>query len=393
MGGTRRRIVIVGAGPAGLSFARALADTPAEITLIERAPLAALAEPRFDGREIALTHRSERALRDLDAWSRIPAADIHRLDRAEVLSGRARFAMRIDPDAGDVRPLGHLVSNHLLRRALFESVAGQANMDLRARYAVERVQAGRGGVTVTLADGAVIEADLLVAADSRFSAIRDQLGIGADVRPVGKTMLVGRVGHAPCQVGVATEWFARHHTLAMLPLGEGLSSAVITLTPEAAEAFMAESGEAKARRIAAMTRGRWGALALASDFHAYPLTTTFAHRFAAPRAVLIGDAAVGMHPVTAHGFNFGLAGAVRLAKLLASAEDVGDPRRLARYAAAHRAETWPLFQATRAIVGLFTDDRHPAMALRHAALRLGALPPVRMGLRTLLMQQRDARAA
>ena len=101
MGGTRRRIVIVGAGPAGLSFARALADTPAEITLIERAPLAALAEPRFDGREIALTHRSERALRDLDAWSRIPAADIHRLDCAEVLSGRARFAMRIDPGAGD----------------------------------------------------------------------------------------------------------------------------------------------------------------------------------------------------------------------------------------------------------------------------------------------------
>ncbi len=271
-------------------------------------------------------------------------ADIHRLDRGEVLSGRARFAMRIDPGAGDARPLGHLVSNHHLRRALFESVAGQANMDLRAGCAVERVQAGRGGVTVTLADGAVIEADLLVAADSRFSAIRDQLGIGADVRPVGKTMLVGRVGHAPCKAGVATEWFARHHTLAMLPLGEGLSSAVISLTPEAAEAFMAESGEAKARRIAAMTRGRWGAVALASDFHAYPLTTTFAHRFAAPRAVLIGDAAVGMHPVTAHGFNFGLAG-------------------------------------------------DPAMALRHAALRLGALPPVRMGLRALLMQQRDARAA
>ncbi len=235
MGGTRRRIVIVGAGPAGLSFARALADTPAEITLIERAPLAALAEPRFDGREIALTHRSERALRDLDAWSRISVADIHRLDRGEVLSGRARFAMRIDPGAGDARPLGHLVSNHHLRRALFESVAGQANMDLRAGCAVERVQAGRGGVTVTLADGAVIEADLLVAADSRFSAIRDQLGIGADVRPVGKTMLVGRVGHAPCKAGVATEWFARHHTLAMLPLGEGLSSAVISLTPEAAE--------------------------------------------------------------------------------------------------------------------------------------------------------------
>lgn len=382
----KRRIAVVGAGPAGLSFARALAGTDAEIILLERQPLSALAAPPFDGREIALTHRSMRGLRDLGVWSLIPPAEIHDMHQARVLNGRSRFAMTIAPKPADHRPLGVLISNHLLRRALFEGVQHQKNVAIRAGCGVDRAAVEGEHVRVTLADGGTLEVDLLIAADSRFSQLRGQFGIDTDLDPLGRTMLVGRIRHDADAEGVATEWFDRGRTMALLPLGRGLSSIVVTLKTGEADALLALPPSVLDRRLTRYCRGRWGAMTLETALHAYPLTITYAHRFAAERFALIGDAAVGMHPVTAHGFNFGLAGAMRLARLVDHIPDVGASGPLARYALAHRLETRPLYRATRALVGLFTDDRPAAMAARHAVVRAGASRPVRGALRALLMQ-------
>lgn len=49
-------ILIVGAGPAGLSFAAEMAGSGLSVTLIEKSPLDILQNPPYDGREIALTH-------------------------------------------------------------------------------------------------------------------------------------------------------------------------------------------------------------------------------------------------------------------------------------------------------------------------------------------------
>jgi 2-polyprenyl-6-methoxyphenol hydroxylase-like FAD-dependent oxidoreductase len=130
--------------------------------------------------------------------------------------------------------------------------------------------------------------------------------------------------------------------------------------------------------------------------HAYPLVTTYAMRFVGTRFALVGDAAVGMHPVTAHGFNFGLAGAARLAKevraALARGRDIADPGGLLRYEQAHRIATAPLYAATNTIASLYTDDRAPARLLRGAVLRLGsALAPVRRMVTAQLMEATPAR--
>ena len=48
-------ILVVGAGPAGLSFAAELAGSGLKVTLIERSPLSVLQNPPYDGRDIAMT--------------------------------------------------------------------------------------------------------------------------------------------------------------------------------------------------------------------------------------------------------------------------------------------------------------------------------------------------
>jgi ubiquinone biosynthesis UbiH/UbiF/VisC/COQ6 family hydroxylase len=388
-------IAVIGAGPAGLAFARGLAGSGLAVTLVERSPEAALAEPAFDGREIALTHTSQRLMRELDAWDRIPESEISPLKQALVMDGASPFVLTFAPEKAAAPPLGKLVPNHLIRKALYDSVQAAGCATLIAGVAVTAVETSPRCATLTLADGRVIRAKLVVAADTRFSEARRQLGIATRMKDFGKSMLVARVAHEKPHQGIATEWFGQGQTVAMLPLNGELSSVVLTLPARTIDALMAMDAEAFGADATRRTNGRWGAMRLVGTRHAYPLVATFAQRFVGTRAALVGDAAVGMHPVTAHGFNFGLSGAHRLGEEIRGAlgrgRDVADPRALLRYEMAHRAASFPLYTATNAIASLYTDDRAPARLVRGAVMRLGStLAPVRRLVTAQLMQANPA---
>jgi ubiquinone biosynthesis UbiH/UbiF/VisC/COQ6 family hydroxylase len=387
-------VAVIGAGPAGLSFARLLAGSGLSVVLVERAPEASIADPAFDGREIALTHRSQEILAAIGAWDRIPAAEMAPLKRARVQDGASPFVLDFTPP-GET-PLGILVPNHLIRKALYDAVQSESCATLLAGVAVTAVETSPRGGVLTLADGRAIHARLVIAADTRLSEARRQMGIATRMRDFGKSMLVARVAHEKPHDGIATEWFGRGQTVAMLPLRGDVSSIVLTLSAREIADLMAMTPERFGADATRRTDGRWGALTLAGTRHAYPLVTTYAMRFVGTRFALIGDAAVGMHPVTAHGFNFGLAGAQRLADQvrasLARGRDIADPGGLLRYEMAHRRATVPLYAATNTIASLYTDDRAPARLVRGAVLRLGAaLSPVRRLVTAQLMEASPAR--
>ncbi|WP_374527424.1 5-demethoxyubiquinol-8 5-hydroxylase UbiM [Novosphingobium sp.] len=383
-----KTIIVVGAGPAGLSLARGLAGSAHRVVLIEPQGREALADPLPDGREIALTLRSAEILRGLGVWQRIPQDEVYPLREARVKNGASPFALAIGPDKGDA--LGHMVSNHLIRRALFAAVAEQSNVELHCGRKVVSAKTCPRSVEVALDDGSLLRGDLLVAADSRFSDTRVMLGIDASVERFGHTMMVARIAHPKPHGGVATEWFDHGRTVALLPLAEGMSSLVVTVPDAEAKRIKAMPSLEIESLFAGYLGGQLGQIALVTRPTHYPLAMTYANRFSAPRAVLVGDTAVGMHPVTAHGFNFGLLGANRLAELIAKAPDPGAMRLLRRYALRHRLATLPLYQATLHIVRLFTDERRRARPVRSAVLRLGALPPVRQVMGMLLSGKRAA---
>ena len=383
-------VVVVGGGPSGLAFVRALAGTGLEVVLIERQPLASLREPAPDGREIALTHRSMATLRTLGAWAQLAPEDMAPLREARVLNGRSPVALSFDPQ-GAGEPLGQLVSNHRIRRTLFRTVAEQPGLTLIAGTGVASVRTDRAGASVTLADGRMVRGRLLVAADSRLSAMRDQLGISAEINRLDRSMLVCRVAHEGDHHGVATEWFDHGQTIAMLPLNGRMSSAVLTLAPAETDRLAHGGAEALGAEITRRYAGRLGQMRVVEGPHVYPLVTSYADHFAAPRAALIGDAAVGMHPVTAHGFNLGLQGAMTLAGLIGEAasagRDIASSWLLRRYEATHRIASRPLYEATNFLVRLYSDERLVARMARSATLRAGAaLPFVRPAISRLLMQ-------
>ncbi|WP_420007312.1 5-demethoxyubiquinol-8 5-hydroxylase UbiM [Xanthomonas sacchari] len=367
-------IAIVGAGPAGLCLARSLAGSGLSLALIEPQPRAALAEAAFDGREIALTHASRALLEQLGLWARIDPQAIAPLRDARVMNGSSPFALTFAAGEGDRGDLGWLVPNHLIRRAAFAAVQDQHGLSLLDGVSVQALRRDARQAQVQLSDGRTVAARLVVAADSRFSSTRRMSGIGAQLRDFGRTMLVCRVRHERPHHQTAWEWFGYGRTMALLPLHGNQASAVLTLPPERAQALLQMDEAALGAEIGACFEHRLGAMTPLVRPQAYPLVAVYAQRFVAERYALIGDAAVGMHPVTAHGFNFGLQSQARLARALhdavARGGDIAAPALLAGYQRGHRLATRPLYEATNAIAALYTDDRLPARALRSAALRV-----------------------
>ncbi|WP_179454202.1 5-demethoxyubiquinol-8 5-hydroxylase UbiM [Xanthomonas arboricola] len=385
-------IAIIGAGPVGLGFARALAGSGLSVALIDQQPRESLAEPAFDGREIALTHASRSVLEQLGVWQQFPATAISPLRDARVMDGHSSFALTFAAAAPAAGALGWLVPNHLIRRAAWQAVQTQDGLQIHCGCSVHALHHGAGRVELQLSDGQRLSSRLLVAADSRFSTTRRLLGIGAQLRDFGKTMLVCRMRHTLPHRHAALEWFGYGKTLALLPLHGHRAGAVLTLPPRQVNALLALDEDHFSAAVSDAFEHRLGRMYQDGSRHAYPLVAVYAHRFVVERAALIGDAAVGMHPVTAHGFNFGLQSQARLAERVraaaAAGRDIGSAGLLHDYQRVHRLATRPLFEATNAVAALYTDDRLPARVLRGGALRAAhAIAPFRQAIAAHLTQR------
>lgn len=393
-------VLIVGAGPAGLSLAISLAQAGFTATVVEQQSDSMLAAPAPDGREIALTHPSRDTLQRLGSWGLLAGHEVGTICEAQVHDGPLgqHSALQLNtpqtPEGAAPGALGFIVPNHALRRTAYAVAARTPGVQLVTHAQVTRaatltghseldyVSAGTAG-----APPQRLTAPLLVAADSRFSATRRQLGIGAQMTDFGRTVIVCRMRHALPHGNVAHECFGYDRTLAVLPLpddpqeGHALCSVVVTAGAADAAALMAQGPEAFAAQVQAQFNDRLGPMALVGERHAYPLVAVYAQRFAGHRCALLGDAAVGMHPVTAHGYNLGLAGVERLTAALVSArqrgQDMGSADALAPYAQSHHRHAWPIYQGTNAIVRLYTDARPVPRLLRQLVLQ-GArrLPPL-----------------
>ena len=379
-------ILVVGAGPAGLSFAAELAGSGLKITLIEKIPLEILQNPPYDGREIALTHLSREIMQRLGMWDLIPKDEIYPLRDAKVLNGQSDYQLHFpQPTQARGEPadcLGYLISNHNIRKAAYEIASKLDNVTILTGTGVKEVKTSEDEAQVILENGEVLSGRLLLAADSRFSQTRRQLGISSDMHDYSRTMFVCRMKHTLSNQHTAYECFHYGRTIALLPLEEHLTNTVITVDSDKADTIKKMSPEELAASVKEQLKGRLGNMELVSTIHNYPLVGMIAQRFYGKRSALIGDAAVGMHPVTAHGFNLGLSSADLLAKLILEAEqrgqDIGAASLLEKYSTKHMLHAQPIYHGTNMLLKLFTNETAPAKILRGLVLRASNnFPPLK----------------
>ena len=371
----KRDIVIIGAGPAGLSLACSLADTNLKITVIEKQSVKHLSSPSYDGREIALTHFSKKMVQNLGVWKRISSDLISPIKEAKVLDGNSSYALHFDSHKVHKEALGYLVSNHLIKKVLYKEAITKSNIKIITNTSVVNVSSRKQYAFIKTSNKKTIRAPLIVAADSRFSQTRENMGISASLNDFERVAIVCKMKHVKQHHNIAYECFNYGETLAVLPLMKNTSSIIMTIPAEKSETLMNMNKEKFNICITNKFKKKFGNMKLLSKRHSYPLVGVFADRFVANRFALIGDAAVGMHPVTAHGFNLGIRGqntlSLQIKFALKRKLDFGSLKILERYELRHRRASKPLYLGTNAIVKLYTGDTLFSKIVRKAILRIG----------------------
>ncbi len=368
-------IIIIGGGPAGLSFARALKDTPLNIAVIEQSSLETLKNPPYDGREIALTHLTKKIMDELNISDYIADKNISHLHHAKVLNGDSDYSLHFNHQETGKDYLGLMTANSNIRKASFQAAEESKNITIITDTTVTNVTTDENKGTLTLNDGSQLSAKLIVAADSRFSSTRRMMGISTSMLDFGRTCIVCKMKIEKSHNDTALECFQYDQTIAILPLNNQEISVVITIDSDKAQALANMDKAEFNRDIERRTNGEYGAMDLCTEFYQYPLVSTFAKTFHGTRFAVIGDAAVGMHPVTAHGYNLGLRGAYTLANAIKDAlndgADFSSENVLSKYTRIHHRACAPLYHGTNALVKLYTKTSPLAKFARHGLLKLG----------------------
>jgi 2-octaprenyl-6-methoxyphenol hydroxylase len=389
-------LIVAGGGLTGLILAVACAGAGLAVAVIDReAPAAMLAEP-FDGRTTAIAQGSKRVLDAIGLWPRI-APEAEPILQIRVADGGSPLFLHYDHSDLGTAPLGYIVENRILRRALMAQAAELPTLRHVAPATINAVERGDWRALAHLGDGRRVAGALVAACDGARSPLREAAGIKTLAWTYPQISIVCTVRHALPHRGVAVEHFLPAGPFAILPMTGNRSSIVWTERADRAPALLALDDARLTDEIARRFSDFLGALTLEGPRWSYPLSLLHAERYAAARLALVGDAAHVIHPIAGQGLNLGIRDTAALAELVVDQRrlglDIGEPRLLERYERWRRFDNVMLAAVTDGLNRLFSNavpgvalardlglsaiDRLPTVKrflMRHAMGLVGELP-------------------
>ncbi len=377
-------IVIVGGGLNGPALALALAQGGLSVAVVDARAADTRGEVGFDGRAYAIAAASQRLLSAIGVWPALAghAQPMLQIKTSDGVVGRgpAPFFMAFDHAELGAGPMGYMVEDRHVYEGFLAAMQGQAKISLISGQSVVGQAAQAGAASVTLADGQVLTARLIVGADGRTSGVAARAGITRWGWEYGQTALVTAVHHARPHNGIAHQYFLPNGPLAILPLAGGHHSSIVW----SEKTTLATQIQAldDAGYLAAL-RPRFGDflgdIALAGARFTYPLNLTIAKTFVAPRVALIGDAAHGVHPIAGQGLNLGLRDVAALAEVVIEAQrlgmDIGAQGVLERYEQWRRFDTTVMALGMDGVNKLFSNDNPILRAFRDLGMGAVAASP------------------
>jgi 2-octaprenyl-6-methoxyphenol hydroxylase len=380
-------IIIAGGGMIGTSLGLALAPLNLKVAVVEAVARGAAQQPSFDDRSTALSRSSQRMFEAMGLWPDIVAAStpirsIHVSDK-----GRFGFA-HIDAAEQKVEALGYVVINRVLGKVLQDSLENDASLDLMCPARITAVTLDEEMALVTVAEESgskQLTAKLIVAADGANSAVRDMVGISAKQISYEQWAVIGNLLPEKAPDNRAFERFTEAGPVAMLPVADGRAAFVWIQSPDAAKESLSLTDDEFTARIQDAFGQRLGRFSKIGKRVAYPLSLSKANGLISRRSVIVGNAAHGLHPVAAQGFNLGMRDVAALCDCIADARldqgasmDCGDSAILENYAAWRAPDHRKLVRFTDSIVHLFGDSRGPVRLLRNIGmLGFDLIPGVR----------------
>lgn len=364
-------VLIVGAGPTGLTLAAALVARGLRTTLVDRQ-----AEGANTSRAAVIHARTLEVLEPLGVADRLVASGV----RARRFTIRDRDRVLVPIGFSDLPtryPYTLMLSQAVTERVLLQRLTELGGRVLRP-HALVALRQDATGVEARFHDGLSLRARFVVGCDGMHSAVRESTGIGFEGGTYGESFMLADVRLAG---GVPTDevilYFSPRGMAVVAPLPDGVHRIVAPVDeaperPDArfVQALLDERGPAR-DPVRVLGEPLWG-----SRFRVHHRV---AEGYRAGRVLLAGDAAHVHSPAGGQGMNMGILDAMRLADALAKAIG-GEPGALDAYGAERRPIAQQVIALADRLTRLATVPQG-LRGLRNLALRTVAmLPPVRRNL-------------
>jgi 2-octaprenyl-6-methoxyphenol hydroxylase len=384
-------LLIAGGGLNGLALGIACAGAGLETILVDRQDLDATVAETFDGRASAIAYGSKLVLEAIGVWQGVaaeaePIREIRVADDDSPLFLHYDHRDLADGTEGDT-PLGYIVENRVLRRALLARARALPALTLTFPRAVTSAVATPTGMVATLGDGAARRIRLAAAADGKNSPLRRAAHINTVEWAYPQIGIVTTVKHQRPHAGIAVEHFLPAGPFAILPMTEQRSSLVWTEAASLAPRLVALPDPEFTAELRARFGDFLGHVEPVGPRFTYPLSLMQAETYVAPRLALIGEAAHVVHPIAGQGLNVGIRDVAALAETIVDARrlglDIGADSVLERYQRWRRLDAVVLAGVTDGLNRLFSNTVPPLKWARDLGLAaVNRMPPVKR----LLMQ-------
>ncbi|HDI8489341.1 TPA: FAD-dependent 2-octaprenylphenol hydroxylase [Escherichia coli] len=377
-------VAIVGGGMVGLAVACGLQGSGLRVAVLEQRvpePLAADAPPQL--RVSAINAASEKLLTRLGVWQDILSRRASCYHGMEVWDKDSFGHISFDDQSMGYSHLGHIVENSVIHYALWNKAQQSSDITLLAPAELQQVAWGENETFLTLKDGSMLTARLVIGADGANSWLRNKADIPLTFWDYQHHALVATIRTEEPHDAVARQVFHGEGILAFLPLSDPhLCSIVWSLSPEEAQRMQQASEDEFNRALNIAFDNRLGLCKVESARQVFPLTGRYARQFAAHRLALVGDAAHTIHPLAGQGVNLGFMDAAELIaelkRLHRQGKDIGQYIYLRRYERSRKHSAALMLAGMQGFRYLFSGTNPVKKLLRDIGLKLAdTLPGVK----------------
>tara|TARA_R110000751_G_scaffold55346_5_gene118824 strand:- start:8783 stop:9961 length:1179 start_codon:yes stop_codon:yes gene_type:complete len=369
---------VVGGGMVGSAMALGLANMGFKVAIIEpNMPAAFEPEQPPDMRVSAISLTSEKLLQELGAWSEIKNM---RLCPYKRLSVWDKPSCRTDFNCTEIEQphLGHIIENRLVQLGLYTVIETNSKVVFYKKLKVTEI-AAVDSARVTLEDGQVIQAKMLIGADGGHSAVRDAANIGVQGWQYSQQALGIQIKTTDSQQDITWQQFTPEGPMAFLPLYNGFAS-LVWYHSAADIRHLKSFSKAKLKQHILQHFPADLVDFEVIDMASFPLTRMHANQYFKGNTVLIGDAAHTINPLAGQGVNLGFKDVAALLSVIREEltkhehATVLQPSHfsqwLNQYQVARRRDNLIMMSAMDLLYSTFSNEHLPLKLLRNLGLKL-----------------------